>query len=429
MRNQFRLSVAAALLLGTPAQTFAASVTVEQTFHFLDNRSANSINLAAGVFKSFGANNVTPNGGAGTSGTASQGALTNRPLNWTPVDVSPNRFVGAVASSGFNGAWTLTFANGPDVTAASTPNTVGATLIDFARNMQISGSGNAPTFSWSLPSQTTIDTQRVLIRDTTELLGSGGVGGAGVANIVFSKDIGANATTFTVNPADPNFTQALIPGRLYSLELELRDLRNPAGGVGLPNTLSMSRSFFDFTLLADSAPANVFLPTINTAVPGAGPVYQFSIDVKANQRTFIDPIVAVGYDYQVGAGNPLFASVTLPTGIGDNLYQLFVWNGVEWVFSTDLTGGTEYSFGSAGLDRFRILGIELSANLDPNNSLAFITGLTFLSDGEFTGTMTPITAETPIPATLALFGSAVFGGGWLLRIRTRKRKSETPPSD
>ncbi len=42
------------------------------------------------------------------------------------------------------------------------------------------------------------------------------------------------------------------------------------------------------------------------------------------------------------------------------------------------------------MDFFRILGIEITAGLDPNNVTAFITKLTFTNQGRFTGTMTPI---------------------------------------
>ena len=35
-------------------------------------------------------------------------------------------------------------------------------------------------------------------------------------------------------------------------------------------------------------------------------------------------------------------------------------------------------------------GIETSAGLNPQDATAFITGLTFVSEGSFTGTMTPI---------------------------------------
>jgi AGZA family xanthine/uracil permease-like MFS transporter len=100
--------------------------------------------------------------------------------------------------------------------------------------------------------------------------------------------------------------------------------------------------------------------------------------------TFIDPFVTTGYNYATGAGNPNFASVLLPTGIGDNLFDLFQWNGSDYIDSgIDLTGGTQYFFGGGGVSRFSIRGIEVSAGLDPNNVAAFITGLTFVSAGDF----------------------------------------------
>jgi hypothetical protein len=63
--------------------------------------------------------------------------------------------------------------------------------------------------------------------------------------------------------------------------------------------------------------------------------------------------------------------------------------------------------------------------LDPNNVTAFITGLTFISDGDFTGTMTPLITEVsdlaaiPEPTTLLLFGTTLAGVG-LAQWRRRK---------
>jgi hypothetical protein len=252
-----------------------------------------------------------------------------------------------------------------------------------------------------------------------------------VANVIYSQDVGANATSFTVNPSDPNFTQQMQLGHTYSFELQLRDLRNPAGGTGLANTFSQSRSFFDFTLLPSGSPPKVFLPTVNVAAPGAPPVYEFrAIPVVAGQQVFIDPLVAVGYDYQVGAGDPFFASVTLPTGLGDNMYDLLLWNGSSYQFAANLTGGLEYLFGPGGVDRFRILGIELGDALDPNNPAAFITGLTFVSDGTFSGTQTPLVdfaaGETPLPGTLPLFATGLGALGFLAGRRKREPLAGTP---
>jgi hypothetical protein len=66
-----------------------------------------------------------------------------------------------------------------------------------------------------------------------------------------------------------------------------------------------------------------------------------------------------------------------------------------------------------------VLGIEESAGLDPNDPTAFIAGLTFTGDGEFTGTMDPLV--TPEPATLVLFGSTMAGLGLAARWRRPRR--------
>jgi hypothetical protein len=100
---------------------------------------------------------------------------------------------------------------------------------------------------------------------------------------------------------------------------------------------------------------------------------------------------------------------------------LFLWNGTDYVDSgIVLTGGSQYFFGGEGVDRFSIRGIETSAGLDPQNVTAFITGLTFVSAGSFTGTMTPITVETTTvfePATMLLLIAGLAGLAGVRRYR------------
>ena len=70
-----------------------------------------------------------------------------------------------------------------------------------------------------------------------------------------------------------------------------------------------------------------------------------------------------------------------------------------------------------------MLGIDPGLGRDPNDPTAFITGLTFESAGDFTGTMTAVTStvEAPEPASLALLAT-----GLLSSIVVRRRRAASP---
>ena len=133
---------------------------------------------------------------------------------------------------------------------------------------------------------------------------------------------------------------------------------------------------------------NVVLPVTST-----GGVYKFDVAVAPNTPVFLDPPPAVGFQYAVGAGNPLFNSVTLPIGIGSNVYTLIVRR-----TSFILAAGEKLDFARngfpAGVDAFEVLGIDPGANLDPADPTAFVTQVSFApgGNGRFTGTMKPMTA-------------------------------------
>lgn len=127
---------------------------------------------------------------------------------------------------------------------------------------------------------------------------------------------------------------------------------------------------------------------------------------------FFDPASAVGYDYAVSGAN--FASVLLPS-VGDANYVLYLWDGDEFVYDQAVVGGQEHTFAPGGVERFRIAGIEAEAGLDPNDPLAFLTGLTFTESGPLDVTMK---ALVPEPGSWLLLTLAM---GVCLRARRTRR--------
>ncbi|HZZ94342.1 MAG TPA: hypothetical protein VFE23_17405 [Usitatibacter sp.] len=128
----------------------------------------------------------------------------------------------------------------------------------------------------------------------------------------------------------------------------------------------------------------------------SGGSFMFSLPVEAYTPIYIDPQVALGYEYATGRGDLAFATVRLPIGIGDSRYTLIV-NGHSFA----LAGGELFDFRAHGypngVNKFRVTDIEMDAALDPVNPHAFPTELTFTASGTFTGTMTPLCLPGPIP--------------------------------
>jgi hypothetical protein len=394
--GRLAVTVSAVMMLSAtlPLVASADPITVISNFNFLDVRSENTAGLTPGARVSFGVN-ATPNprfnGDLGTTVIGTQGPL-SLTLLYLDSPALPNQWFTSTACPppcgtdspppvGLQGAWQLTITNpnSPNSPVIVNTPTLGAvTAPQFVINMSI-GPGPAPTqpvFEWAYPAPGTFDTVSIQIFNLDDPVIPG------VARLILER--------FGLPLAQQSFTVpagVLTTGVNYSVSIQLDDLR-------LNGTLqARSRSFFNFSLDANGPPL-AFLPTV-----GNDGVYRFNVrGILAGQTIFIDPAVAIGYDYATGPGNPNFASVRLPR-VGDDLYDLYLWDGTTYQFHATVGADEDIDLAAivpGGVDRFRILGIEASAGLDPANATAFVTGLTFVQDGDFTGTMTPIAANAAI---------------------------------
>ncbi len=389
----------------------------------------------AGLSFSLGIGGVLPNGkgadGQGNITTPTTVTATQNGVTINLPDVSntanPNNFGGGVPLNGqtkmLTGEWAVTLKNGADSRSITIPGICNSNAdADCASkllpapvtNVKISfASGTTtPTFSWDLGDP--VDRVAVSYYDLDKR------DPYGAADKIVSTGLPGDTETFTI-PEE----WGLKEDGHYAFRIDTRKVRNeqdgtatitPSGFSTAGAALAETITFYDFAATLSAVSPELYLPVDRSTNPDGNPVFDFDNPVLAQQVSYYDPILAVGYDYLTGAGDPLFYSFILPE-IGDNLFDLYLWDGTDYVFETTVAALEEYIFSGLGVDRFRILGIETSAGLDPNDATAFATGLSFVSDGRFTGSMTPITlfVDDPVTVPLAMLGFGLAGLGLIGR--------------
>jgi hypothetical protein len=462
------VSATGAAFAQTPPTVFNPSATIE-------NDSANDGNFATGIVLDVRAE-VSPNPTTSAIyGFIKQGTFSTS-LVTRPDSVHPDWVQASVPySSTLTGPWTLhvsntsNFATGT-VTLLNTPSVGSVGVMPFVQQMTITAdsTGLNPMISWVLPTSpypndptgnTTmppIDGVSISVQDISSPItrtyispSSPKFGSTFLqANAEYgSGQLSPTTTGFTIPTTNNNQYNAdygapvLQYGQTYSISVQLNNYNGgtPVPGCTLCTIDSRSNSYFDYTPIDTSQTpglpvgALINLPTVTPIPTTSGLVspvlYNFNVATvgPSSGVTFIDPVVATGFIYTIGATDPLFASADPITNVGSGIYKLSVWNSVTSTFDLvdgALAAGTTFDFltnGYAdGVSEFEITGIDPSADLDPTDISAFITGLTFVSDGSFTGTMEAITENTtPLPGTWVLMLSGIGVFGWFASNRRK----------
>ncbi|KTF68670.1 hypothetical protein ATB93_13170 [Sphingomonas sp. WG] len=180
----------------------------------------------------------------------------------------------------------------------------------------------------------------------------------------------------------------------------------------LPANVSLSSSSGTIPTLSipGYTPTEAAMPTSITSNGG----FQFDFVAVEGEMLYFDPEVAVGYDYEVSSGSPNILAAIFPTITGDlDGYDIYALSDLNNPLFTGVMGGQLIDFTSlagfgSGISGFALRGIDVGANLDPANTMAFVTGLTFAQSG--------VASLTQTPVTVSVGGAVPEPGAWAMMI-------------
>lgn len=404
-------------------QSNAATISVTDVFLALEETSVNDVGFSTAPVLFLGADDVVPNGFTTTGvATSFDGSISNHPLLNNSSTAFPNQISTGIGADAipYDGSnpnllkpWTLTFTNpGYQTTVVQTPSSAGYTLPPFANSVTVTGGTTTSTISWSGSGNGVF----VQILDKNQC-GDGTPGSSASAcaghgswpNVIYSPG-GLSASGSIVIP-----NGIINTNNSYLIEVSEAYTHDGSTNTVHHNEAAISRAIFDYKVSSNAPAVPINIPMIDS-----NGVFHFNMTVTAGATTYIDPTIATGYIYQIGADNPDFASVTLPTLPNQsNPYEIEWDGGLDTAF---VLGGHTFDFSGGGVSEFDVTGINVANGLSPTDPTAFVTALTFAGTGSFTGTMTPITANVPESSTWVMM-LAGFAGLGLAGYRASRRST------
>ena len=231
---------------------------------------------------------------------------------------------------------------------------------------------------------------------------------------VAGTELDSVITSLTVNEVTLPYVDLStnVPAGSHELVIVLGD----ATDAGFDSTAYLARDVTDQPVVG--------VALLPTTINEDGDFLFENIDLEAGEPIFIDPEIAIGYEYNVeelpGEAEALFGTVRVdPAGFDtDFTINYLDQNGVE--VSEDIAAGVTFTFPeNVDVLSFSILDIDPLSALPADNPTAFATLLTFRNDlNGATITQAPISiSAVPEPGAGTLLGVSMS----LALMRRRKR--------